>query len=80
MIFYITREGAEIGPFSEEEFREKLLGGDIKPGDHYWQEGMDDWQLIGEYSGLPSPSAPPRLPAVPRVRKKKKKQTTRFFL
>jgi hypothetical protein len=80
VIFYVDREGAEIGPFSEEEFREKILAGDIKPGDHYWKEGMADWQLVSEFRGLPSPSAAPPLPPVPRLPKKKKKQTTRFFL
>jgi GYF domain 2 len=51
---YVAREGAELGQFSEEEFRHNLLTGDIAPGDHYWTEGMDDWQSVSKYRSLPS--------------------------
>ena len=75
MIFHVAREGAEIGQFSEEEFGDKILTGNIKPGDHYWKEGMDDWQLVSEYRGLQSPSGPPTLPPLPRMPEKKKART-----
>jgi hypothetical protein len=75
MIFHVGREGLEIGQFGEDEFRDKILTGNIKPGDHYWTEGMDDWQLVSEYRGLPSPSSPPSLPPLPPMPEKKKKRT-----
>jgi hypothetical protein len=75
MIFRVAREGAEIGQFSEEEFRDKIFTGNIKPGDHYWTEGMEDWHLVSDYRGLPSPSGPPTLPPLPRMPEKKKART-----
>ncbi len=54
-VFYVGRGGTELGQFNEQEFRDKILTGSIRPGDHYWKEGMDDWQLVSEYRGLPSP-------------------------
>jgi DNA-directed RNA polymerase subunit RPC12/RpoP len=79
MVFHVAREGAEIGQFSEEQFRHNIRVGKIKPGDHYWTEGMDDWRSVSEYPSLPSPSGPPPLPPVPQV-PKKKQRTERFFL
>jgi transcription elongation factor Elf1 len=58
MVFYVAREGAEIGQFSEEEFRHNIRMGNIKPEDDYWTQGMDDWRSVSEYRSLPSPSGP----------------------
>jgi transcription elongation factor Elf1 len=80
VIFHVAREGAEIGQFSEEEFRHNINIGNIKPGDHYWTEGMDDWRSVSEYRSLPSPSDPPPLSSMPQLQNKKKQQTGRFFL
>src|SRR5437867_13433926 len=35
---------------------------------------MDDWQLVSEYRGLPSPTTPPTLPPLPRMPETKKKK------
>ncbi|PYK39736.1 MAG: hypothetical protein DME49_03085 [Verrucomicrobia bacterium] len=75
MIFHVARDGAEIGEFGEEEFRDKIFKGNVKPGDHYWKEGMDDWQLVSEYRRLPSRAGPPTLPPLPRVPEKRKART-----
>jgi hypothetical protein len=79
-VFYVARQGAEIGQFSVEEFRHNVRVGKIKPGDHYWTEGMDDWRLVSEYRSLPSPSGPPPLPPLAQAPKKKPQRTERFFL
>jgi DNA-directed RNA polymerase subunit RPC12/RpoP len=73
-VFYVGRGGTELGQFNEQEFRDKILTGSIRPGDHYWKEGMDDWQLVSEYRGLPSPTTPPTLPPLARMPETKKKK------
>jgi len=73
-VFYVGRGGTELGQFSEQEFRDRILTGNIRPGDHYWKEGMDDWQLVSEYRGLPSPTTPPTLPPLTRMPETKKKR------
>ncbi len=41
MIVHVARDGAEVGQFSEQEFRDKIFSGEIQPDNHYWTEGMD---------------------------------------
>src|SRR6266566_5182481 len=62
MIFHVGRDGTELGQFSEQQFREKIFAGEIRPYDHYWTQGMDDWQLVSEYHASPSSPGPPSLP------------------
>ncbi len=75
MIVHVARDGAEVGQFSEQEFRDKIFSGEIQPDNHYWTEGMDDWQLVSEYRSSPSLPGPPTLPPLPRVAEKKKRRT-----
>ena len=49
MIFHVVREGEVIGEFSESAFQEKIFAGEIRPGDHYWTEGLPDWRLVSQY-------------------------------
>jgi GYF domain 2 len=49
MIFHVAREGEVIGEFSESTFQEKIFAGEIRPGDHYWTEGLPDWRLVSQY-------------------------------
>jgi hypothetical protein len=74
MIFHVGRDGTELGQFSEQEFRDKISAGEIRPYDHYWTQGMDDWQLVSEYRRLPSSPGPPTLPPLRRMPEKKKKK------
>jgi DNA-directed RNA polymerase subunit M/transcription elongation factor TFIIS len=74
-VFCVGRSGTELGKFSEQEFRDKILSGEIRPYDDYWTEGMDDWQSVSEYRSLPSPSGPPTLPPLRRTPEKKKRRT-----
>jgi DNA-directed RNA polymerase subunit RPC12/RpoP len=73
MIFHVGRDGMELGQFSEQEFRDKISAGEIRPYDHYWTQRMDDWQLVSEYRRLPSSPGPPTLPPLRRMPEKKKK-------
>ena len=72
MIFHVGRDGTELGQFSEQEFRDKISAGEIRPYDHYWTQEMDDWQLVSEYRRLPSSPGPPTLPPLRRMPEKKK--------
>jgi GYF domain 2 len=78
-VFHVAREGVEIGEFSEEQFRQNIDTANIKAGDYYWTDGMDDWRLVSEYPSLSSPSGPP-LPPKPQMQPKKTPPTGRFFL
>ena len=48
MSYHISREGQQLGTFSEEEVLEGLDSGKILPTDELWTEGMDDWQPVSE--------------------------------
>jgi hypothetical protein len=75
MVFHVARDGAEVGQFSEQEFRDKIFSGEIRPENHYWTQGMDDWQLVSEYRSSPSLPGPPTLPPLPQMPEKKKART-----
>jgi len=77
MIFHVGRDGTELGQFSEQEFRDKISAGEIRPYDHYWTQGMDDWQLVSEYRASPPSPGPPSLPPLRRIPEKKKKRLDR---
>jgi hypothetical protein len=36
-------DGAKYGPVSAQDLRNWLMEGRLKPTDHVWTEGMDDW-------------------------------------
>lgn len=46
MSYQISRDGKEIGTFTEEEVLAGVEDGSILPGDHLWTSGMDDWVLV----------------------------------
>ncbi|MBS3821938.1 MAG: DUF4339 domain-containing protein, partial [Phycisphaerae bacterium] len=71
-------DGQQYGPISEDELREWMASGRVKPTDMVWTEGMADWQpaggidreqLTAEYpaaSGQPQAEPePPLLDALP---------------
>ncbi len=68
MEIYITKNGQQIGPFSNEEVCEKLGSGMVKNSDLAWHQGRSDWVSISELILIPNPvglhpnSTPPALP------------------
>lgn len=46
MSYQISRDGKEIGIFTEEEVLAGVEDGSILPSDHLWTSGMEDWVLV----------------------------------
>jgi len=65
MRFFIGKDGQQLGPFSEEEVRSKLISGTITYSDLIWREGMAAWAPIHTiitplgHSSPPLPTPPP---------------------
>ena len=49
MRFHVAREGAVMGEFEEQIFRNKVFSGEIRPSDLYWTPGFNDWRLVSEF-------------------------------
>lgn len=52
----ISREGQELGTWNAGDVRKMLAAGVLVPTDHFWQEGMADWDTLAAFAP-PSPSA-----------------------
>ena len=46
MSYQISRDGKELGTFTEAEVLEGVEDGSILPTDHLWTDGMEDWVLV----------------------------------
>jgi hypothetical protein len=44
--YHISKDGQNLGPYSIEEIRSRLRGGELTPDSPAWTEGMADWQPI----------------------------------
>ena len=49
MRFHVAREGAVMGEFEEQIFRNKVFSGEIRPSDLYWIPRFSDWRLVSEF-------------------------------
>ena len=49
MRFHVAREGAVLGEFEEQMFRNKVFSGEIRPNDLYWTAGFADWRPVSEF-------------------------------
>src|SRR5438132_688665 len=49
MRFHVAREGAVMGEFEEQIFRNKVFSGEISPNDLYWTAGFSDWRPVSEF-------------------------------
>jgi len=49
MRFHVAREGAVMGEFEEQIFRNKVFSGEIRPNDWYWTAGFADWRPVSEF-------------------------------
>ena len=49
MRFHVAREGAVLGEFEEQIFRNKVFSGEIRPNDLYWTAGFTDWRPVSEF-------------------------------
>jgi hypothetical protein len=49
MTFHVARDGAVLGEFEEQVFRNKVFSGEIRPSDLYWIPGFRDWRSVSEF-------------------------------
>jgi hypothetical protein len=61
--WFFATDGQQHGPYSEDQFRDLIEKGGIRPDTYVWSEGMAGWQFAGEVPGLLSSGAGP--PAFP---------------
>jgi len=61
--WYYVRNGVQTGPVSTAELKQLADGGQLRPEDLVWQDGMRDWAQAGKVKGLfeakPAPAAAP---------------------
>lgn len=57
---HIHKEGQQTGPYPEFQIQEMVNTGMLSPDDHYWVEGQDEWQRVGNTfkRTLPPPLSP----------------------
>jgi hypothetical protein len=55
----ISRDGVELGEWSEEQVRASYKEGHLLPTDHYWKEGMTEWAELSKMIKPPPP--PPKI-------------------
>ena len=46
MTVHVSRDGQEIGQYSQPIFNDLIDSGRLDPADHFWVEGMDSWKPI----------------------------------
>ena len=49
MQYFITRQGEQSGPFSDEKFREMVAAGQIAPTDYLWHEPLTEWIFFKDF-------------------------------
>lgn len=49
-IIHVNKNGNSVGPYEEEQVRNLLKLGLLKPSDYYWQEGMSDWAPLESFA------------------------------
>jgi len=76
MRFHVAREGAVMGEFEEQIFRNKVFAGEIRPNDLYWMPGFPDWRPVSEFrvarktEAIPLDTASAVPPAIGRAQKR----------
>jgi hypothetical protein len=49
MRFHVARDGAVMGDFEEQIFRNKVFSGEIRPSDLYWIPGFSYWRPVSAF-------------------------------
>lgn len=42
-MWWCSRKGQKLGPFTRSELKQKLVSGAIRPHEQLWTEGMNTW-------------------------------------
>jgi hypothetical protein len=79
-IFHITKNGESVGPYSEDQVRNLLKLGLLKPTDYFWLEGMTDWTELKSFACSRETQASETVPvAVSEIRESAKKRQFNNF-
>lgn len=84
MDVWIGRNGQRLGPYSEEQIREWLRDGSLKPDELGWYEGLADWQpmkvlFVGEAPRVsPAPPLPPSVEPYVQMQRAADVSATRY--
>ncbi len=62
-ILLVHCDGSQHGPMSRRELKTKVDTGDVGVQDHFWWNGLDGWEVIGEHPELFEGLATPDVPA-----------------
>ncbi|HPQ41200.1 MAG TPA: AIM24 family protein [bacterium] len=66
--WYVAKDGQSLGPFTQEQMKQKIQAGEVTGDDQVFQSGMAAWapaRSVGELSGFfgaPGPAIPPPPP------------------
>lgn len=61
--YYLSRDGAQVGPFSREQLESMLGASDADLEELAWREGMPDWRPLRElFAGVDDSRNPPASP------------------
>jgi uncharacterized RDD family membrane protein YckC len=63
MEIFITKSGAEAGPFTEDQIKPMLDSGMLSPADLIWHKDLTEWTPLYQYLGIRPPI--PVVPAQP---------------
>jgi len=63
--YHISKNGNQVGPYSEEELQHKLTTAELSSGDLCWTEGMAQWEPIHQTISIPASVPPPPPPPAP---------------
>lgn len=62
--WFVAVGDKQEGPYSEEEFRDLIARGNVRPDTYVWADGMPAWQFAGDVPGLLSSGRmPPTSPS-----------------
>ena len=65
-MIHIGRAGTKLGVFSEPEVRQGLGSGRFSTTDLGWEEGMENWTPLSQFTELTAPPPPPE-PSVQEI-------------
>jgi hypothetical protein len=63
--YHITKNGNQIGPYTEEVVHNKLTTGELNSNDLCWTEGMAQWEPLYQTIPLPATVPPPPPVSIP---------------
>lgn len=62
---HVSRDGASLGTFSEEQVKTNLQSGEFRPTDFAWKAGMSDWKPLEQWPEFTGPGEATLAPGMP---------------